>query len=60
MGVADILYLYGKGGFSPTEHRLGPLPLGRYVVHAKAQGRRASKPVVLRGEQERKLIVRLR
>ena len=60
LGMADIQYLYGSGGFSPTEHRLGPLPPGRYVVHAEAEGRRASKPVVLRGEAERKLIVRLR
>lgn len=59
-GFQDLQVLYVDGGFSPTEHRLGPLAPGRYVVHAEAGGQSAKKPVTLEGEEERKLVLRLK
>ena len=47
--------------YSTTEHKVGPLPPGRYVVTAFADdGRTVSKPVNLSGQAERKLKVRLK
>ncbi len=59
-GMDDLQSLYMEGGFSPTEHRLGPLPAGRYRVEAEnAEGKSTSKPVTLSGG-ERKLTLRLK
>ncbi|MFT5051557.1 MAG: hypothetical protein ACI8QZ_002976 [Chlamydiales bacterium] len=59
-GMEDLQVLYLDGGFSPTEHRIGPLPPGKYRVYAESDGLSASKPVTLRGNEERKLTVRLK
>ena len=48
-------------GVSTLVHRVGPLAPGKYVVTAThADGRSASKSVRLRGQDERKLRVRLK
>lgn len=59
-GMQDLQKLYLEGGFSPSEHRLGPLPPGKYRVIAEGEGIRANKPVTIRGGGERKLTVRLK
>ncbi len=48
-------------GFSTTERRVGPLAPGRYTVSAQApDGRDARKSVTLRGQDDRKVRLRLR
>ena len=48
-------------GISSTEHRVGPLPSGRYRVIATApDGREATRSVTLRGQEERRVRLRLR
>ena len=59
-GMDDLQMLYLDKGFSPNEHRIGPLPPGKYRVYAEAEGLEAAKPVTLRGGEERKLTVRLK
>lgn len=57
ISLQDIM----QGGFSYTEKRVGPLPPGKYKVFATdSDGRKASKPVTLRGELERVLKLRLK
>jgi protocatechuate 3,4-dioxygenase beta subunit len=47
-------------GISSTEQKIGPLPAGKYVVSATApDGTSAKKPVTLKGQDERKLVVRV-
>jgi hypothetical protein len=58
-GYQDLQYLYIEGGFSPTEHRFGPLPPGRYTVHGTAGEYSAKKPVTLKGG-ERRVVMRLK
>ena len=58
-GFQDLQYLYVEGGFSPTEHRFGPLPPGRYVVHGETSEGSAKKPVTLNGG-ERRVVLRLK
>jgi hypothetical protein len=58
-GYQDLQYLYVQGGFSPTEHRFGPLPPGRYTVHGQAGEHSAKKPVTLKGG-ERRVVMRLK
>ncbi|MEM7518217.1 MAG: carboxypeptidase-like regulatory domain-containing protein, partial [Planctomycetota bacterium] len=61
-GIEDLQLLYGEGGFSPTEHRLGPLPPGKYKVIARGEdGKKATKPVRIKaGESERRVTLRLK
>ncbi len=59
-GMEDLQVLYLEGEFSPTEHRLGPLPPGKYRVEAKSANGSKSKPVTVRGEPERKITMRLK
>jgi len=49
-------------GISTRTHKVGPLAAGKYVVRATARdGREAKKkPVILKGQAERKLKLRLR
>ena len=60
LSMSDIQVLYMEGAFSPTEHRLGPLPPGKYEVTATANGKTATKNVRLKGEPEKRIIVRIR
>lgn len=59
-GMDDLEVLYLDGGFSPTEHRIGPLPPGKYKIQARGDAGSKNKPVTLRGEPERKLTLRLK
>jgi hypothetical protein len=59
-GMQDLQKRYLEGGFSPNEHRLGPLPPGKYRVIAEGEGIRANKPVTIRGGSERKITLRLK
>jgi len=59
-GLQDLQKLYLEGGFSRTEHRLGPLAPGKYRIYAESNGLRTSKPVTIRGGDERKLTLRLK
>jgi protocatechuate 3,4-dioxygenase beta subunit/uncharacterized protein (DUF2141 family) len=48
-------------GFDSTQHAVGPLPPAAYTVTAiTADGRKASKPVSLDGQPERRLKLRVR
>ncbi len=61
LGMADIQSLYSKGGFSPSEYRVGPLAPGKYKVHAWTDdGKSAKKNVVVEaGETEQRFTLRL-
>ena len=59
-GVTDMQALYMEGEFSPHEHRLGPLPPGRYTVSAVIDGVHVEKKVRLKGEAEKRLAIRAR
>jgi protocatechuate 3,4-dioxygenase beta subunit len=59
--LADLMALMQSGEFSSKEQRVGPLPPGEYKVEAIAvDGRRATKPVQLNGQPERKLNLRVK
>lgn len=60
LGMQDLQTLYLEGTFSTTEHRLGPLPPGKYKLSAVNDGGSATKSVRLRGEPEKKVTLRLR
>ncbi len=60
LGIADLQFLYARGGFADNEHRLGPLPAGRYIVEVHSAGRTKRKPVILHGGGERRIVIRLR
>jgi uncharacterized GH25 family protein len=58
--MEEIMEQFGRG-FSSKEHRVGPLPPGRYTVVVTAEdGREGKKPVSLSGQEERKLKIRLK
>jgi hypothetical protein len=59
--LADLMAMMQSGEFSSKEQRVGPLPPGEYHVEAIAvDGRRATKPVQLSGQPERKLNLRIK
>jgi len=61
-GMLSMADLTGAsiGGFSSEEHRVGPLPDGKYIVKAThADGRTKSRSVHLSGQGERKVKLRL-
>jgi len=61
LSLAEILEIFMQGNFSSTEPRVGPLTAGRYrVVAESADGRKATKMVTLRGQDERSLKLRLK
>jgi hypothetical protein len=56
-----VLARMGADGFSGNRQVVGPLPPGRYRVHAYAEdGRETDKPVNLRGQAERSIRLRFR
>ncbi|MFT5051556.1 MAG: hypothetical protein ACI8QZ_002975 [Chlamydiales bacterium] len=60
MTVASFQEMF-TDGFSTRETRVGPLTPGKYRVEATdAQGRRARKPVTLKGQESRKVKLRLK
>jgi hypothetical protein len=59
VSLAEVMKLFGEGGFSSTERRIGPLPQGKYKVRATSPGgQTVTKPVSLTGQAERKLTIR--
>lgn len=61
LGMTDLQALYGQAGLSTTEHRVGPIPPGRYTVRAWAGELTAVKSATVRGDEgERRLTVRLK
>jgi hypothetical protein len=59
LGLEDLQMLYMDGAYSRTEHRLGPVPAGRYTVHASGAGLSGERRLTLRGEAERTLTLTL-
>jgi protocatechuate 3,4-dioxygenase beta subunit len=60
MTALDAMQEAFAQGVSSTEQKIGPLPAGKYVVTATApDGRTAKKAVTLKGQDERKLTVRV-
>jgi hypothetical protein len=58
--MEEIMEQFGQG-FSSKEHRVGPVPPGRYTVVVTAEdGRQGKKPLSLSGQAERKLKIRLK
>lgn len=53
LGMEDLQALYLEGAYSRTEHRLGPVPPGRYTVSATGEGFSGERRLTLRGEPER-------
>lgn len=58
-GMQDLQALYMEGAFSASEHRLGPLPEGRYRVTATNASGSESKLVRLRGEASKQVTLRI-
>ena len=59
ISLAEVMKLFGEGGLSSTEHKIGPLPQGKYKVKAtSSDGKTVTKPVSLTGQAERKLTIR--
>jgi hypothetical protein len=55
LSLANLTKLFGQG-FSSKEHKVGPLPPGKYLVEATGpDGEKVKKPVTLSGQEERKL-----
>jgi len=60
VALTELMAVFGAG-FSSKEHRVGPLPPGRYRVTAVlADGRKLKKPVTLTGRPERKMTLRFK
>jgi hypothetical protein len=56
--LAEVMKMFGEGGVSSSEHKVGPLPQGKYKVKAtSAGGQTVTKPVSLVGQAERKLTI---
>lgn len=61
LSMTELMEAFREGRLLSNEQRVGPLPPGHYVVTAVAEdGRDATKPVNLDGQEERKLTLRLR
>jgi protocatechuate 3,4-dioxygenase beta subunit len=60
MFAFDSIQSMMSEGISSTERRVGPLPSGKYVVTATAQGGKTTKKsITLKGQDERKVVLRL-
>jgi protocatechuate 3,4-dioxygenase beta subunit len=60
MQSMDAMQDFLSGGVSSTEQKFGPLPSGKYVVTATTfDGKSAKKPVTLKDQDERKVVVRI-
>ncbi|MDF1798250.1 MAG: carboxypeptidase regulatory-like domain-containing protein [Planctomycetota bacterium] len=58
-GMADLTGML-SGEFSTTTRNFGPLPPGKYKVVATAGELSATKPLSLKGQEDRKLRIRLK
>jgi len=60
MTIAGFQEMFTEG-FSSSETKIGPLPAGKYLVEASDnEGRRTRKPVTLKGQESRRLKLRLK
>ncbi len=60
MFAFDSIQSMMSEGISSTERRVGPLPSGKYVVTATARdGKTTKKSITLKGQDERKVVLRL-
>jgi protocatechuate 3,4-dioxygenase beta subunit len=60
MIAMDAIQSMFKDGVSSTEKRVGPLPSGKYVVTATTPaGKTTKKSITLKGQDERKVVLRL-
>jgi hypothetical protein len=53
LGLEDLQTLYLEGAYSHTEHRIGPVPPGRYTIEAHGSDFAGERRLTLRGEPER-------
>ena len=60
LGFTEMMTSFGETGFDVARRRIGPLPPGTYTVTATCAAGKASKPVTLDGQPERKLKLRVR
>ncbi|HVS20010.1 MAG TPA: carboxypeptidase-like regulatory domain-containing protein, partial [Planctomycetota bacterium] len=59
--MADLMSMFQSGAFSSKEQRVGPVPPGRYTIHAEnVDGLSATKRVTVRDQDERKVNLRLK
>jgi hypothetical protein len=59
--MADLMALFQGGAFSSKEQRVGPVPPGRYTIHAEtAQGLSATRRVTVDDQAERKVNLKLK
>lgn len=59
--MADLMALFQGGSFSSKEQRVGPVPPGRYTIHAEtSQGLSATRRVTVSDQAERKVNLRLK
>lgn len=59
--MADLMSLFQGGAFSSKEQRVGPVPPGRYTIHAETSaGLSATKRVTVSDQAERKVNLRLK
>lgn len=60
LGLQEIMERFQGGGFDPGEQKFGPFPAGKYRVSVTAEsGKKATKPVTLSGQPERKITIEI-
>ena len=58
--MGDLMRMFSGGGFDSKQQRVGPLAPGKYKVTAFGpDGSKTTKPVILNGQPERKLTLKL-
>ncbi|HUR28550.1 MAG TPA: carboxypeptidase-like regulatory domain-containing protein, partial [Planctomycetota bacterium] len=58
--LSDLMKIMTEGGFDSKHQRIGPLPRGKYTVTASsATGAKATKAIVLTGQSEKKITLKL-
>jgi len=59
--MADLMSMFQSGAFTSKEQRVGPVPPGRYTVHAETSaGLSATRRVTIRDQDERRVNLRLK
>ena len=60
LGLSEIMERFQGGGFDPAEQKFGPFPAGKYRVSVTSEsGKKATKPVTLSGQAERKVTIEI-